>query len=123
MYRKRFKVLSLGPEALEPVQSSQPDSEILRDRNLLLFRLFHEDQSTFLLRSPVKETSEPGPVENIAVLNKGDAAVLSEFSGFCRFEVYSTSSQWTTIVNGTTAIEKNTFVFIDILLYGTRKCS
>jgi hypothetical protein len=99
----------------------QPDSELLKDQNLYLFKVAREDGS-FLLQPPKKANEGTPPMENIAVLNKGDTAILSEIAHFCTFEAYSASAQWTPLANGITAIDKTTFLLVDVILYGPKRC-
>ena len=122
MHKRRVKVLSQGLEPLKRLQSAQPDSELLKERKLYLFKVFREDGSTFLLQPPEVSNSDPSPLDNIAVLNKGDTSILAEIAGNCTFEVYSSSAQWISIANETTTVEKNTFILVDILIYGPRRC-
>jgi hypothetical protein len=122
MHRRRVKVLSQGLEPLKRLQSAQPESELLKERKLYLFKVFREDGSTFLLQPPDTANTDPRPLDNIAVLNKGDTTILSELAGNCTFEVYSSSGQWISIANETTTVEKNTFILVDILIYGPRRC-
>jgi hypothetical protein len=44
--------------------------------------------------------------------------VLSKIASFCTFEAYSSPEHWTPIFDRTATIEKNTFILVDISLYG-----
>jgi hypothetical protein len=114
-------VLSQALEPLKMLQSGQSNSELLKERKLYLFKVFREDGSTILLQTPEAASNEPSPLNNIAVLNKGDTSILSELAGSCTFEAYSSSTQLNLIANETTIVEKNTFMLIDIVIYGPKR--
>ena len=123
MHKRRVKLLSHGLESLKRLQSGQPHLKLLEEQKLYLFNIFREDGSTFLLQTPDAATTDLNPLDNIAVLNKGDTSILSELEGFCTFQVYSPSAPWISIVKETKTVEKNTFILVDIVIYGPKRCA
>ena len=118
MHKRGVKVL---PQGLEPLHSLQPiERNFALGEKIYLFSVVREDEY-FVLRAPKAINGERLATQNIAVLNKGDAALLSDSAHFCTFEAYSTFSEWTLISNESVAIEKNTFVEVDLILYGPRR--
>jgi SWI/SNF-related matrix-associated actin-dependent regulator of chromatin subfamily A3 len=57
----------------------------------------------------------------IAILNREASEVLLELEEICYFEASSFSQPWTSILNRFTAINNNTVVYVDIILYGQRE--
>lgn len=110
------------PQALEPLrvlQSAQANSEILKQQEIYLFKVFCEgDGPTFLLQPPKTADEEMHPADNIAVLNRDASSILSEIAAVCKFEAYSPSKPWALITDGTAIMEKNTYILVDIILYG-----
>jgi hypothetical protein len=90
-------------------------------KSLYVFNVVREG-GYFVLQPPGATNKERLPNQNIAVLNKRDNTLLSEIAQFCYFEAYSSSTEWTSIANEIAAIEKNTFVEVDLVLYGAKKC-
>jgi len=112
-------VLPQAAEPLRALQSAQTSSEVLKKQNIHLFTIFCEgDGLTFLLKPPKRENGEMHPADNIAVLNRDTSNILSEIATFCTFEAYSSSGPWALIAGGTTTNEKNTYILVDVILYG-----
>ena len=57
---------------------------------------------------------------NVAVLNHESSSILTQISSFCTFEAYSFVDHWTNISNRTMAIEKDTCILVDMIIYGCR---
>jgi hypothetical protein len=116
-----LQVLEQGVPALQQLQSTQPDSESLKEQKLYLFSVLREDK-LFLLQPPTTSDEDIVPSNNIGVLNKGHTEILSELASFCTFEAYSSSRDWDLVANGETSIEKQTFLLADVILYGPKRC-
>lgn len=105
------------------MQAKQTSSETYKDQGIYLFNIVRQgDGAGFLLHAPTADM-EPRPEETIAVLNKEAGNILSEISTLCTFEAYSSAADWTSITNGTIIIDENTYVFLDIVIYGQIKNS
>lgn len=110
------------PQAVEPLKalrSARINHEMLKQQNIHLFKVFCEaDGPRFLLQPPKTPDEEMHSADNIAVLNRDTSSILSEIAAFCTLEAYSSSEPWDLIASGTTTIEKNTYILVDIILYG-----
>jgi hypothetical protein len=55
------------------------------------------------------------------VLNRESGSVLSHIASFCTFTAYSLAEPWTLIAGGTTVIEKDTCILVDVVIYGRQE--
>jgi hypothetical protein len=64
---------------------------------------------------------EPQLFDNVAVLNRECSTVLSQIATFCSFEASCLTEPWKLISKGTTTINKDTCILVDIIIYGHLK--
>ena len=64
---------------------------------------------------------EPQLSDNVAVINRECSTVLSQIATFCTFEASCLTEPWNPISNGTTTINKDTCILVDIIIYGHPK--
>jgi hypothetical protein len=115
------KVLPEAQIPLKTLQAAQADFESFKRLEIYLFQVLPGDIMSFLLPAPVTAEKEPHLANNIAVLNMETTSTLWEIAPFCTFEAYSSSDQWISMANGTTTIEKNTNVSVDVVVYGQQE--
>jgi hypothetical protein len=58
---------------------------------------------------------------NVAVINRESSTVLSQIAMFCTFEASCLIDPWTPFSSGTTTIDKDTCILVDIIIYGHPK--
>lgn len=117
-----MKVLPQAPEPLRCLQIVQANSEILEQQDIYVFKVCCEgDSQKFLLQPPKTVDEEIQPFDNIAVLNRESSSVLSHIASFCTFTAYSPVKPWISIVDGTTMIENDTCILIDVVVYGRQE--
>jgi hypothetical protein len=93
-------------------------------QDIYVFNVFKsEDGKTFLLQPPKNADKETTSFSSIAVLNQEANRVLSEIASFCTFSSYSTTEHWGSVVDGTSKGEKNTCIFVDLVIYGDQENS
>lgn len=114
-------MLEQAISALHRLQLLQPRSEFLKERKVYLFKVWREDK-LFLLQAPPSADEGLLPFNNIAVLNKGHAEILSALTPFCTFEAYSFSTEWDAVASGEISIDKQTSLLADVILYGPKRC-
>jgi hypothetical protein len=110
---------STSSSALES-RPNNPDCHAnARDTRCLYLHIFSEgDNQKFLLQPPRKMDEEAQLFDNVAVINRESSTVLSQIATFCTFEASCLIDPWTPISNGTTTIDKDTCVLVDIIIYG-----
>jgi len=92
-------------------------------QNLYIFNVYRDEDSKNFLLQPLKNAGEEmAQFNSIAILNQEANRVLSEITLFCTFSAYSSTEQWDS-VDETSKAEKNTYVFIDLVVYGDQDIS
>jgi hypothetical protein len=116
------KVLPQALGLLRHLQILQANSEILEQQDIYVFKVCCEgDSQKFLLQPPKTVDGDFQPFDNIAVLNRESSTVLSDIASFCTFTAYSPVEPWISIADGTTMIEKETCILIDVVIYGRQE--
>jgi hypothetical protein len=127
VHNARIKLLPCAVRLLKSVQQAQYNSETFREQGIYLFELCCEDDGKkFFVRPPEAEAQYQMaiPDNNIAILNQDTSSAMSEIMSFCTYEAYSACDQWSPLLKEVSQIEKNTYLFVDIVLYGEKQlCS
>lgn len=113
------------PQALEPlklISSTQTESHIFKQRDIYLFDIFKDENSTQdFLQVPGTAEKENDTTRSIAVLNQESTTILSKLGEFCTFEAYSHRESWDSILSQKVKIEKKTCVLVDVIIYGKQE--
>ena len=118
-----MKVLPQAIEALKLLIAAQDEFDTFREKDIYIFKVFQAGNGTTFFLQPLKKVDEEShPGNHIAVFNDEVSTTLKELSTVCTFEAYSLSTQWASIANGATAIEKDTHILVDVVLYGPKDC-
>jgi hypothetical protein len=116
------KVLPQAVQLLNRVRIAQIVPQTLEQQDIYIFTVFSEgDNQKFLLRPPRKTDEEEQLFDNVAVVNRESSTILSQIATFCIFEASSLIDPWTPISSGTTTIDKDTCILVDIIIYGHPK--
>jgi hypothetical protein len=116
------KVLPQAVRLLNRVRITQIVTQTLEIQDVYIFIVFSEgDNQKFLLQPPRKMDEEGQLFNNVAVINRESSTVLSQIAMFCTFEASCLIDPWTPISSGTTTIDKDTCVLVDIIIYGHPK--
>jgi hypothetical protein len=115
------KVLPQAVQLLNRVRTTQIAAPTLEMRDVYIFTVFSGDNQKFLLQPPRKMDEAAQLFDNVAVINRESSTVLSQIATFCTFEASCLMDPWISISSGTTAIDKNTCILVDIIIYGHPK--
>jgi hypothetical protein len=115
-------VLPQAPQLLSRVRITQIVTQTLEEQDIYIFTVFSEGESQkFLLQPPIDMDEEPQLFDNVAVVNRECSTVLSQIATFCTFEASCLTEPWNPISKGTTTIDKDTCILMDIIIYGHPK--
>jgi hypothetical protein len=116
------KVLPQAVQLLNRVRTTQIVTPTLEIQDVYIFTVFSEgDNQKFLLQPPRKKDEEAHLFDNVAVINRESSTVLSQIATFCTFEATCLTDPWIPISSGTTTIDKDTCILVDIIIYGHPK--
>jgi hypothetical protein len=144
----RVKVLEQAIELLKFVRTARTTLETIDEQDIYIFKVCREDNQNFLLQplnssnhglQPFCSTEKPFSNElplsdtklqpigtklqlfnNIAVFNHESSSVLAQISPLCTFVAYSFVEHWTDISNRATVSEKDAYILVDVVIYGTQ---
>jgi len=112
-------VLPQAPQLLSRVRTAQILTQTLEEQGVYIFTVFSEGDSQKFLLQPLGDMDEEAQLfDNVAVINREFSTVLSKIATFCTFEASCLIDHWTSISNGITTIDKDTFILVDITIYG-----
>ncbi|KAE9372536.1 hypothetical protein N431DRAFT_375776 [Stipitochalara longipes BDJ] len=118
----RVKVLPQASQLLNRVPIVQIVTQTLEKQDVYIFMVFSEgDNQKFLLQPPRSVDEEAQIFDNVAVVNRDSSTVFSQIATFCTFEASCSIDLWASIPSGTTTIDKDTFILVDINIYGDLK--
>jgi hypothetical protein len=121
IHQVRVKVLPQTPQLLKEIEAAQITFGDSHQPPIYHFAISREgDSGSYFLQLPELSTASS---HKIAVLNRDTGKTLSKIASVCTFAAYSPPEPWAAIIDQRTIIEKNTFILVDIVLYGlSTKC-
>jgi hypothetical protein len=115
----RVKVLPQARELLERIRIAQTLSDGPDKQDIYVFEVFYTGHNQKFLLQPSRNIDEEiHPFDNIAVINQESAAVLSQITSLCTYEATCLIEPWAAISSGTTTIDKEACILVDLVIYG-----